>query len=276
MDVDVGVIYTHEREFMSPLVTSLAHSVRGVSARLLLVDNASRDGVSEWQREFADTRVLHNPEPLGYAANLNRILVASDARYVLLLNTDMYFAPEANCVAAMVQFMETHPECGLSGCRLYHADGSFAYPARRFQTWSTIAARRLGLGRLFPGTLDSYLYRAQSEEDIYECDWLSGCFMMVRRAAMQEVGYFDCGFRKYFEDVDYCLRMARGGWRVMYNGQTWGYHCEQRASRRLLSQDAREHLRSYARWLWKWGWQPQRAVNRKISPVPQPVSDRAA
>ena len=71
-------------------------------------------------------------------------------------------------------------------------------------------------------------------EETWECDWLSGCFLMVRREAIEEVGRFDEGYRKYFEDVDICLRMARAGWQVMYHGATSCYHLESRSSKRLL------------------------------------------
>jgi GT2 family glycosyltransferase len=266
MDVDIGIIYTHERHFMMPLVSSLAQSGRGVSLRLVLVDNASADGVGEWRNVFRETVVIRNERRLGYAANLNRILAASYARYALLLNTDMYFEPAEQCVAKMVRFMDTHPDCGVSGCGLYHPDGSYGFPARRFQTLGTIAARRLGLGKLLGRTVDSYLYRDQPRDAVFECDWLSGCFLMVRRKALDEVGLLDLQFKKYFEDVDFCLRMARAGWKVMMNGETCCYHLEQRASRNLFSRDAFVHLQSYARWLAKWGLDPA----RNLAPAARP------
>ena len=71
MDVDIGIIYTHERQFMTPLVSSLAQSGDGVKMRLILVDNASLDGVNEWRPHFGDTLVVKNETRLGYAANLN-------------------------------------------------------------------------------------------------------------------------------------------------------------------------------------------------------------
>lgn len=260
MDVDVGIIYTHEDHFMTPLVMSLARSGDGVGMRLILVDNASERGVAPWRDECPQTAVIRNSRRLGYAENLNRILEFSTARYTLLLNTDMVFPAEESCVTKMVRFMDSHPDCGVGGCRLFHADGSYAHPARRFQTWRTIAARRLGLAPLFPKTIAAYLYADQPQADVLECDWLSGCFLMVRREAAQQVGRLDSGFRKYFEDVDYCLRMARGGWKVLLNGTTYAYHLEQRASRRLVSHDAWLHLRSYLRWVRKWGLTPRKHV----------------
>jgi N-acetylglucosaminyl-diphospho-decaprenol L-rhamnosyltransferase len=261
-DLDVGVIYTHERQWMEPLLSTLARSADGLRMRLLLVDNDSSDGVEAWRKLVPETHVLRNKERLHYAANLNRILAASTARYVLLLNTDMFFDPQEQCLARMAEFMDTKPDCGIAGCRILHADGQDAPAARRFQTPAIILARRFGLGRLMRRTLQHYLYEEHAPQETYECDWLSGCFLLLRRTAFAEVGLFDESFGKYFEDVDICLRMARCGWRVMYNGGTSCYHLEQRGSNRLLSADAWRHLRAYLRWIRKWGYVPDRPPAR--------------
>jgi N-acetylglucosaminyl-diphospho-decaprenol L-rhamnosyltransferase len=255
-DLDIGVVYTGERDLIEPLLDSLRESGDGLRIRLVLIDNASHDAAVGLEHFFADTVILRNERRLLYTANLNRVLRASQARYALLLNTDMLFDPAEQNLKKMTAFMDQHPECGISGCRLYHPDGRFAYPARRFQTLTSIVARRLGLGRYMRRTLDHYLYRDHAAEDTFECDWLSGCFLMVRRAAFEDVGSLDERFVKYFEDVDLCLRMAKAGWKVMYHGGTYALHLEQRASRKIFSGDAYRHLRSYVRWLWKWGFTP--------------------
>src|SRR3972149_2185535 len=177
-DLDIGVVFTYERDLMPPLLSSLKESGNGLCMRLMLVDNCSEGSVESYQEYFPDTVVLKNTARLHYAANLNLVLRGSTAKYILLLNTDMIFDPEEQCLTRMVAFMNSHPDCGIAGCRLYRADGRFAYPARRFQTMPMILARRLGIGKLFKGTLDYYLHR--------------------------------------------------------------------------------EHLRSYFRWLWKWGFTPER------------------
>jgi|GEM_PF-672804 len=250
-DLDIGVIYTYERDYMTPLVRSLLHSGEGLRMRLIMVDNASDDGVAEWKDVFKHNRVLRNERRLGYAANLNRILEASTARYVLLLNTDMVFDPDEQCLAKMTAFLDREPRCGVAGCRLYHPDGTYAYPARRFPRLTTIVARRFSKIVHAPRTLRKYLHEDHDREATFECDWLSGCFLMLRRESHQQVGRFDEGFHKYFEDVDYCGRMARANHRVMFFGGTYGYHWEQRDSTRLLSRDSWIHIASYARWLGK-------------------------
>ena len=255
-DLDIGVIYTHERDLMPRLLGTMSASGKGLRMRLMLVDNASADGVEPWRRHFCDTQVLHNARRLSYAANLNRIIDASTAPYVLMLNTDMYFDPQEQCLQRMAAFMDCHPRCGLSGCRLFHADGSDAYAARRFQTLPLILARRCGLGRLLRRTVASHFYSEHAPSESWPCDWLSGCFLMLRREAIDEVGYFDEGYRKYFEDVDMALRMARAGWQVMYHGAASCCHLEGRASKNPFSADAWIHLRAYLRWLRRGGIHP--------------------
>jgi len=260
VDLEIGIVYTHEDQWMPRLLQSLAASADGLRTRLILVDNASARGTAAWADYFPLTRVVHNPQRLLYPANLNRIAEVASAPLLLLLNTDMYFDPQQRCLTQMVEFMRRHPQCGIAGCRIYHEDQSDGYAARRFQTLPIILSRRLGLARFMPGALESYFYQERDLAGSWPCDWLSGCFMLVRRAALREVGPFDTRFVKYFEDVDMCLRMAQAGWTPMYNGATCCYHLERRASKRLLSVDAWRHARAYLRWLTKWGLDPGKHI----------------
>ena len=158
-DLDIGVIYTYERQWMPRLLTTLRDSGDGLRTRLILVDNRSEEGADAGAATSPKPPMLRNSQRLSYAANLNRILQACRARYVLLVNTDLYFDSSENCLAKMVDFMDSQPRCGIAGCRVYHEDGSYAYPARRFQTVPVILSRRLGLERFMPATIDRYLYR---------------------------------------------------------------------------------------------------------------------
>jgi N-acetylglucosaminyl-diphospho-decaprenol L-rhamnosyltransferase len=266
-DLDIGVIYTHERGLMPRLLASMAASGRGLRMRLILVDNASAEGVAPWCGYLPETRVLRNTQRVGYAANLNRVLEASTSRYILLMNTDMYFDPQKQCLRRMVDFLDAQLQCGVAGCRLLRADGSDAHAARRFQTPELILARRCGLGRWMRPTIDRHFYAEHRPDETWQCDWLSGCFLMVRRTAVEMVGGFDERYVKYFEDVDFCLRMARAGWQVMHHGAASCCHLEQRASKNPFSADAWTHLRAYVRFLRTWGLYP--AVQPAFEPAPE-------
>lgn len=267
-DLDVGFIYTYEDHWMTPLVRSLAASAPGLRMRFLLVDNASERGVDRWTAEHADTEVIRNDRRLGYAANLNRILERSDARYVLLLNTDMFFDPRAACLTKLAQFMDRHPSVGLSTCRIYRYDDSYAWAPRRYPTLRSSIGRRFERCGFVARAADDIRYSRRDPLSTFACDWFTGCFFFARREAVRRVGPLDEGFVKYYEDVDWCARFNAAGYNVAHYGGTHCFHAEQRASKRIFSADGRRHLRSYARWLWKWRRRPPSAGEFAIPAEP--------
>jgi len=258
-DLDVGLIYTYEDAWMMPIVRSLARSGPGLRMRLLLVDNASERGVEPWMHEFSESVAIRNDRRLGYAANLNRILERSAARHVLLLNTDMFFDPREACLTKMVRFMDRNPNCGLSSCRLYRYDNSYAYGPRRYPSVRGAIGRRFESLGLFHQHVEDAHYRDHDPHSSFACDWFTGCLFMARSTAVEKVGLLDEGFKKYYEDVDWCGRFNDAGFDVVHNGGTYCFHAEQRASKKIFSVDGRKHLKSFARWLWKWRSRPRGA-----------------
>jgi N-acetylglucosaminyl-diphospho-decaprenol L-rhamnosyltransferase len=254
LDLSISIVSTNERRYIEPMLPTLYQSVRDITFEVVLIDNASTDGLVELAKLYDKLQIIRNDKRLSFCANHNFGICASKGRYVLVLNPDVLFDIEEPCLDKMVQFMDQHPECGVSGCRVYNFDKEFAYPARHFFDWRIILARRLP--RLFESDniIDKYLYRSKDIYSTFECDWLSGCFLFFRKSALDQVGLFDLGYPKYFEDVDICYRMKKAGWKVYYCGDTYYYHLEQRASKKLFTMDAWKHIRSYIHWKAKyWG-----------------------
>ena len=241
---------------MGPLLSTMRASVPGLNYRLILVDNDSADGIEPWRQIIPETKVLKNTERLHYAANMNRILAASTARYVLVMNTDMFFDPRQRCLSRMVEFMDPIPTAALPAAACCTSTATTPAPPAAFRRFRCSWRGGWDWARLMRRTMERYFYMDHAPGESFACQWLSGCFLMLRAKAVEEVGLFDESFGKYFEDVDMCLRMARAGWQVMYHGATSAYHIEQRASRNLFSADAWKHLRSYLYWLSKWGYRP--------------------
>ncbi len=97
----------------------------------------------------------------------------------------------------------------------------------------------------------SFFYKDRDIYSTFECDWLHGCFLFFKKDAVKQIGGFDTGYQKYFEDVDVCNRIHKAGWDVCFYGNTYYYHLEQRASKKLFSKDAILHIQSYLRWIKK-------------------------
>ena len=179
-----------------------------------VVDNASGDGTAEMvEREFPAARLTRASRNLGFAAANNLAIRAGSAPYFLALNPDTRVTGGA--LDRLLEAMEGHPEVGISGPRLELPDGRFDHAARRgFPTPLSSLAHFTGVGRrASAGPLAAY--RAPEVES-GAVDAVNGACMMIRRAALDEVGLFDDGYWMYMEDLDLCYRFAEAGWTTWY------------------------------------------------------------
>jgi len=255
--IDVSIIIVHFRtpELLQRCLETIAAARVLLAHEILVEDNAPLDGRAAELAARLGARYRRHDENLGLGRAVNQGLAAARGRYLLNLNPDIEVRPGS--IEALVGFMDAHPAVGIAGPRLLDPDGSLQYSARTFYTLRVILLRRTFLGRLFPRAraLREHLMMDWDHQEARDVDWMLGGALCVRREACQDVGGMDERFFLYFEDVDWCGRMQRRGWRVVYVPQAEMVHAHQRASARgFLSRGQRAHLESGLRFWEKWGW----------------------
>jgi GT2 family glycosyltransferase len=156
---------------------------------------------------------IHNPRPLGYAANLNLGFARCTGDALLAANPDAI--PEPGAVAALAAFMDANARCGVAGPRMTYPDGSPQPSRRRFPTVGGTLVRRTPLRKVVPQRRHFHLDEPQPSEPV-QADWMLGGFLLLRRAMLDELGGFDAGFRLYGEDIDLAYRAMRAGWERWY------------------------------------------------------------
>ncbi len=203
------------------------------SSEVFVVDNASQDGSADAvAAAFPQVTLLRAPRNGGYAFGNNLALRRARGRYNLLLNPDTLVPPGA--LATLVRYMDKHPEVGICGPRLVRPDGSLDLACRRsFPTLAIAFYRLVGLSRLFPRSRRfgryNLTYLDPSQEA--EVDSVVGACMLVRRAAIDQVGLLDETFFLYGEDLDWAFRIRQRGWKVQYVPQATVIHHKGEASR---------------------------------------------
>jgi GT2 family glycosyltransferase len=182
---------------------------------VVVVDNASHDGTPGLvRREFAWADLVALDENTGFAAATNAGIRRTGNPYVLALNPDTE-VPEG-ALDALLALMEAHPDVGACGPRLVRADGSLDHAARRsFPTIVGAVGHFSGLGRRDDAPAALAQYRAPDVEQ-GPVDAVNGAFMLLRRAALDQVGLFDEDYWMYMEDLDLCYRLAEAGWTTWY------------------------------------------------------------
>jgi N-acetylglucosaminyl-diphospho-decaprenol L-rhamnosyltransferase len=181
---------------------------------MIAIDNASRDdSVNVLRTKFPHVELIENQRNVGFGRANNQAISRAEGRYVLLLNTDAFVAPDT--LQKTVAFMDDHPQFGILGVKLVGRDGSLQPCCRYFPTpWSVFLATT-GLKRYFPRTrlVDDMSWDHAS---VRKCDWVPGCYYLVRRQVIDQVGFFDPRYFLYYEEVDHCRAVRQAGWDVVY------------------------------------------------------------
>jgi hypothetical protein len=155
----------------------------------IVVDNASSDGSAEMVRErFPDVRLICNEDNFGFAKANNIGIRQASGRYLALINSDVKVLD--GCITALVAYCEADRRAGIVGPLIYGRDGKQQPSVRGFPRLWSILCRALALDAVFPrfGWFSGYLLRHKDHSALMPADILSGCFWLVRREAMQQVG----------------------------------------------------------------------------------------
>jgi N-acetylglucosaminyl-diphospho-decaprenol L-rhamnosyltransferase len=245
IDVSIVVVNYNTAELLEQMFAALQTAGGHLNLQVIVVDNASCDNSVEILREgYPGVELIENPRNVGFGRANNQALSRARGRYVLLLNTDAVVASDT--LQKTVEFMDAHPRFGVLGVKLVGQDGALQPSCRYFPTpWNLfVVSNRLGgwIGRrFFPGTrlVDDMSWDHAS---VRECDWVPGCYYLVRREVIERVGLFDQRYFLYYEEVDHCRAVQQAGWSVVYYPFTQVVHMggESAKSEGLLTQSGRQ------------------------------------
>jgi len=186
---------------------------------VIVPDNASTDSsldlaVAKWGERI---RVLHNGANRGFSWGNNLGVRVASAELICLLNPDTII--HRGAFRKLVSFMDDHPRAACVGPKVLNSDGSFQLSAKRsIPSPFDAICRASGLSKMFPGSRRFARYNLTylDPDTTNRVDASTGCCMMLKRAALDEVGLLDEGYFIYCEDVDWFLRAKQAGWEVWY------------------------------------------------------------
>jgi GT2 family glycosyltransferase len=252
-DITIITISTNEGAQLADSAQSVFAGRGDLKTEYVVIDNASTDSTPGVVAEYPEIHLIRNEQKKGFATNNNLAMMQSTGKYVLLLNPDTILDPDT--LPFMFQYMEHHPDIGAASCKLVNPDGSIQYTARRFPTPAAVFARWARLDRLFPRMkiLRNYLMSDWDHETERDVDWLVGAFIMVRREILDQVGPLDTAFDPlYYEDIDWCYRIRKAGWRIRYVPHVKTVHLYDRESAQaVFNKWTFVHLRNILRYFWK-------------------------
>ena len=216
-DISIVIVNWNTRHILFDCLKSVYEQSVDSSLEVIVIDNASSDGSAEMvKKDFPQITLIENSENLGFAAANNQGIEISKGRYVLLLNPDTLILD--NAINKTLYFADAHPESAVVGCRVLNPDRTLQPTCFMFPSILNMLLSTTYLYRLFPKSRFFGRERMTwwDRSDIREVDVVTGCFMLVRREAIEQVGLLDERFFVYGEETDWCYRFKKAGWKVMF------------------------------------------------------------
>jgi len=229
-----------------PWIEPCLESLRGVET--IVVDNGSRDGTVDLVRErFPEVRLI-KAENRGLGAGWNIGIRETSSRYALLLNADAWLVDGA--LDRLVEFADSHSRAAVVGPRLLNQDGTLQRSVRGFPTLWRLATEYFFLRKLAPGSsaLNAFYAGGFEHDEVRDVEVVMGACMLVRREAVEQVGYCDEDYFLFSEETDWCFRFREAGWEVVFYPGAECVHVRGAAHGGRLYQ---ENLRGHLLFLWK-------------------------
>jgi GT2 family glycosyltransferase len=218
MEISVIILSWNDLQHLMICLESLKRNAVKRTMEIIVVDNASIDGSPDAvANRYPDVILIRNKENLGFPKGNNMGIKASKGKYICLVNSDIEFV-NSGTMDAIADYLDEHPDIGMIGPKILNADLTHQSSCRRFPTFWNNICEALGLATAFKQSKflggEHMLYF--KGDRILDVDVLVGCFWMVRREALSEFGLLDEDFFMYAEDIDWCLRCWKAGWRVVF------------------------------------------------------------
>jgi len=200
-------------------LSSLLPELKGVNAKVVVVDNASQDDscllIGDWITEHsADSQVelLASNENAGFSAGNNLGIQQAEAEHYLLLNSDTIVREGA--IALLLEAAEKETSAGLISPRLEWPDAERQESCFQFHTPISEFASSAGTGAITKLCYSYLVPNSISDENTY-CDWTSFACVLIKAKVFKDIGLMDSGFFMYFEDMAFCHKAKQRGWKIL-------------------------------------------------------------
>jgi GT2 family glycosyltransferase len=276
-DVSVIVVHWNVPHLLRACLTSIdAERERAdLSLQVIVVDNASdRTGAREAVARVPDVELLELPENRGFAGGGNAGIALAAGHAVLVLNPDTELRPGA--IDVLWQTLHVAAHVGLVAPLLLNPDGSLQSHGYRFPG---VANMVLDLFPVHPRLVESPLngrVRLGDGHQPVRIDYPLGAAMLLRRAALTQVGGFDETYTMYSEEVDLARRLAEAGWTTLLAPAARIIHHGGQSTGQRPAAMYEALWESRARYFARWGTPLQRRLIPAVVGIGTRFDDRRA
>ncbi len=207
--VSVLIVNWNGEKYLNTCVGSIVNQ-KYSNLEIIVVDNASTDNsINILKKEFPFVKIIQNYENLGFAAANNIGIKNAKGELIALFNYDAIADPE--WLGTLVEVLQNSRKIAAVAGKVYYWGDKYGKDAV-FCTWSKI---------------DPYscnLYNFNDNEPMSKVDYLTGAAMIVKKQVIENIGLMDSEYFLYFDETDWCARMLRAGYDLIYFPDAMVWH----------------------------------------------------
>ena len=261
----LAIVNWNTRDLLDDCLASIRAVKGSESVEVLVADNLSSDGSAEMVTEkYPEVNLIRNSDNLGFAGGHATLFPHSTGKYHVLINSDVRLEP--GCLEIVRKRMESDPQIGILGCRITGPDQQIQPSCRRFPTLWRQLIDASGINRIFARSSFWNAYKMGDFDHLSsrEVDQVMGSFFVIRRELIEKIGVLDTNFFMYYEEVDYCLRARKAGFKIFYEADAVIWHKGGGSSDLVRVHTIRRTMRSmrhyYRKHYGMWTWLPLMAI----------------
>lgn len=243
------VTYKTSVEELGMCLSSLTSSL---VSTIYIVDNSNQRYISEFCSKYDNVEYIGSAN-VGYGAGHNQALrraLNTNAKYHLVLNSDVYFDPMV--LNKLVEYMDAHTDVAQVQPNVVYPNGDMQYTCRLLPTPANLIFRRFLPKSMVEKMNERYMLKFNDHTKPMNIPYHQGSFMFFRLSCFEKVGLFDERFFMYPEDIDITRRMHKY-YRTMFWPEVTIVHAHRAASYKSKKM-LKIHMQNMIKYFNKWGW----------------------
>ena len=254
MELSVVLLAWNAEKYIAPCLNSLLDSIENVDYEVIIVDNHSTDQTVSLLEKYQSERIsiIKNSENKGVATARNQALRLAKGEFIWILDIDTVVNQEA--FEQLLQTIKQNSQIGVVACKLVASDGNIQmscrkFPSIRYKLYNVLEER----GIMIKSNQSQFYKRQINGSTPFEVDYVIGACQLIRKTALDEVGFLDENIFYGPEDADFCKRMKLKNWKIVYlPNVSIIHHYQQIGRKKLFSKMSFLHLKGLIYYFWKW------------------------
>jgi GT2 family glycosyltransferase len=216
IQADIIIISYNSCELTLQCIQSIYDTSIGIEPKIIVVDNSSTDNtIKQLTLKFPSVKIIKNHTNLGYAAAANIGIKYAESEFAIVTNSDVIYHPDS--IKILIDYLTEQPEVAIVGPQQQYLNGKWEYSYGDIPGLKSVIKELFLISSFERGLRDFFWNKFKIDRYPKEVDYVDGAVLALRIDAFKKLGGFDEDYFFYTEEADYCYRLKRAGWVVIFN-----------------------------------------------------------